>query len=299
MNRTTSITLLAAAAGATLWLSAAPARAQMMHVPTNDWRQNDRHDSILNNAAKPSWVLELRFGPYLPGIDSEFESKNGVKAATPFADIFSLDCSKSAQGQAAPTGSVTPRFSFGVELDYLAVRIPFVGAIGPGVGWSYTAFSNYMQETQHPGVCASEETTLTIMPMHASVVLRADELMRRTGIPIVPYGKFGVGMAYWRSSDDSGTEKVCGTKAAPTACAATTDTAIASGIGITPSLHFALGAMLALNFLEPMTAARLDESTGVHHAYLFGEYYNEKTTLATNVLHVGASSWVGGLAVDF
>ncbi len=57
--------------------------------------------------------------------------------------------------------------------------------------------------------------------------------------------------------------------------------------------------MLALNFLEPQASARLDASTGVHHAYVFGEYYNDQLTLSTNVMHVGVSSFVGGLAVDF
>ena len=57
--------------------------------------------------------------------------------------------------------------------------------------------------------------------------------------------------------------------------------------------------MLSLNFLEPQASARLDASTGVHHAYVFGEYYNDQLTLSTNVLHVGVSSFVGGLAVDF
>jgi hypothetical protein len=57
--------------------------------------------------------------------------------------------------------------------------------------------------------------------------------------------------------------------------------------------------MLALNFIEPQASARLDQTTGVHHAYLFGEYYNDKLTLSQNVMRVGAQSFVGGLAVDF
>ena len=284
--RRTKTALLTAFACAAAWSHPEAARAQMMHVPVNDWRQTDRHDVIQANAEKPSFMVELRFGPYLPDVDSGVP--NGGK---PFADVFGYDCGSNTQG------TVSPRVSFGLEADYMAVRIPYVGAVGPGLGWAFTRFGAAARYTYKQG-CSEENTSLTIMPMHASVVLRADELMRRTGIPIVPYGKFGVGMAFWQASDDFGTEKVCGSLSAPTTCPPGA-MQVASGTGLTPSLHFALGGMIALNFLEPMTAARLDESTGVHHAYVFGEYYNDRITLTKNVMQVGVSSWVAGLAVDF
>jgi hypothetical protein len=134
------------------------------------------------------------------------------------------------------------------------------------------------------------------MPMHASLVLRVDELMRRTGIPIVPYGKAGVGFSFWRASTDAGTEH-CSPDSSNAGAAAvcTTDR---SGMGWYPSMHFALGGMLALNFIEPRSAARLDETTGVHHAYLFGEWYSDTISLSNKALRVGAMSWVAGLAVD-
>jgi hypothetical protein len=286
--------LLAAAGALASWLSAGPALAQMSHVPETDWRQGDRHDALTRAAAKTNFFIEIRLGPYLPNVDA------GVPgSATPFTDVFGLDCSTPAS--ATFTGSVKPRVLFGLEVDYTPLRIPYVGAVGPGLGWSFTSFSNQTQLTSSSRTmptCSQESTTLTIMPMHASVVLRADELMRRTGVPIVPYGKFGVGMAWWRSSNDLGTEKVCGSKASPAPCMAG-DTAVGHGTGLTPNLHFALGAMITLNWLEPQVSARLDQTTGVHHAYLFGEYYNDRLTIAPNVMKVGAQSGVGGLAIDF
>ena len=51
--------------------------------------------------------------------------------------------------------------------------------------------------------------------------------------------------------------------------------------------------------LEPQASARLDATTGVRHAYVFGEYYNDRLQLVTNAMHVEASSFVAGLAVDF
>jgi hypothetical protein len=302
MNRTTTA-LLAAVVGVASLLSAAPARAQMMHVPDSDWRQTDRHDAIVKAAATPKFVVELRFGPYVPNIDASVHAPPGGYG--PFQSIFGLKCGTPG----LPVGSAGPNFLFGGEVDYVPVRIPYIGAVGPAVGVSYTSFSNKTQFQNQPtltaaGMCSAETTNLQIMPMHASVALRADELMRRTGVPIVPYGKFGVGVAWWHAYNGTGTETICGSKTKPTNCESATPggpepTPIGYGDGLTPSLHFAVGVMLALNFLEPQATARLDETTGVHHAYLFGEYYNDLLTLDANVMHVGASSFVAGLAVDF
>jgi hypothetical protein len=285
--------IVAAALACACALAAAPARAQTAHVDDNDWRQSDRHDALLNAAPSQKFAVELRFGPYLPDIDSEFAGKSG---ATPFNTVFGEDCSGGANTAPVP-GLVAAHFYFGAEFDYLPLRIPYVGAVGLGVGWGYTSFSNSAIFTAGPnsGKCSEESTTLTIMPMHASVVLRADELMRRTGVPLVPYGKFGFGLAWWRASTSAGTE-VCpnaSTSASAEFCKTPTD-----GTGLTPSLHFALGLMLSLNFIDASASARLGESTGVKHAYLFGEVLSDKLTLAGDVMHVGATTWVVGLAAD-
>jgi hypothetical protein len=293
MSTTTLPKLTALAALAVGSLHAVPALAQMTHVPGNDWRQPDRHDAIERASKPPQFTVEVRFGPYLPNIDGHVPG-----GATPFADVFGLDCSSSTP---TFTGSVKQAFSGGLEFDYTPFRIPYVGAVGAGLGWSFTQFSNQAQltsSTRSAPQCSQEKTSLQIMPMHLSVVLRADDLMRRTGVPIVPYGKFGVGLAWWRSSNDLGTETVCGPASAPTRCGPG-DTVTGHGNGLTPGLHFAVGAALALNFLQPQSSARLEQTTGVHHAYLFGEYYNDTITLVQNVMHVGAQSWVAGLAIDF
>jgi hypothetical protein len=289
---------LASLAGALAFAYAAPAFAQMAHVPETDWRQTDRHDAVVRASQRSSFTIEMRFGPYLPNVDGGVPAQNGV-AKTPFADVFGLDCSATTP---TFTGSVSPRILFGLEVDYHPIRIPYVGSLGPGVGWSFTSFSNQAQVTASPRgapQCSQESTSLTIMPMHGSFVLRADELMRRTGIPLVPYGKVGAGVAWWRSSNDTGTEEICGTATAPVRCKPANSSTAVHGSGLTPSMHFAVGLALSLNFLEPQASARLDATSGVRHAYLFGEYYNDQLQLVSNAMHVGVSSFVGGLAVDF
>jgi hypothetical protein len=307
MNRT-KIALHAAAASAACWLATAPASAQMAHIPANDWRQPDRTDALLAASEKKNFTFEIRFGPYLPNVDGESGLQGTVSkttaavAKTPFKDVFGLDCS----AQPATAGTVSPRLYFGLEVDYHPVRIPYVGSVGLGVGWGYTRFNNQAAFTNRTKgiLCSDQVTSLTIMPMHTSIVLRVDELMRRKNIPIVPYGKFGVGLTYWRASSDSGTEtyKACGTTANPVACTGTAtpaaDAVARSGVGLTPSLHFAAGGMLSLNFLDPRSTARLDESAGIGRIYAFGEYYSDATVLSSSVMHVGNAGWVAGLAVD-
>ena len=282
---------LLAAVATTIATAAAPAAAQMVHIPQNDWRQADRHDVVQAKADKAAFAFELRFGPYLPNIDSEFNGK------TPFTNTFGVDCDATS----ANTPSVSPRLYFGVEIDALPLRIPYVGMFGLGLGWGFTQFSNkalFLAEPKKNGKwnCSEQSTSLMIMPMHGSFVLRVDELMRRTGIPIVPYGKAGAGVAFWRASGDAGTEHCTPTSSNPAAAAACT--ADRKGMGLSPSLHFALGGMIALNFLEPRAAARLDETTGVRHAYIFGEWYSDTIPLSSKTMRVGASSWVAGLAID-
>ena len=282
--------LAAGLASAAPTLAAAPARAQVAHVDDNDWRQTDCHDALLAASKGQKFEFEIRFAPYLPNIDAEF---GGNK--TPFNDVFGVDCSSGGTPAAVKAGAVKPRLYFGAEFDYLPVRIPFVGVVGPGVSWGYTSFSNQVVFDAGPqaGQCSAETSTLTIMPMYGVVVLRADELMRRTGIPLVPYGKFGVGVAWWHASTDAGTEVYCADKKGGTC----TSPQI-SGNGLTPSLHFAVGLSLSLNFINPGASARLGESTGVQHAYLFGELTSDKRTLGTDVLQVGAMTYVLGLAAD-
>jgi hypothetical protein len=285
-----------ASALSTACLAAAPARAQVAHVDDNDWRQGDRHDALLAASTLQKFEVEIRFAPYQPDIDSAFSGKQ-----TPFNSVFGVDCSAGGTPPAVKPGSVSARLYFGAEFDYLPIRIPFVGAVGPAVSWGYTSFSNQTIFNGGPmtGQCSAETTTLTIMPMYGAVVLRADELMRRTGVPLVPYGKFGVGLAWWRASTDAGTETYCATKNLVTkgpndgSCSSPVN-----GDGLTPSLHFAVGLSLSLNFIDTGASARLSETTGVKHAYIFGELWSDKLTIATDVLHVGTTTYVLGLAAD-
>jgi hypothetical protein len=262
--------LIAASLAAPLALSA-PAAAQTGRVPGTTWRQRDRTDALRAADSSPqSFAFEMRFGPYKPEVD-ESDNANGA-----YKRFF---------GTAA-------QLYFGLEFDYLPIRIPYVGAIGPGFGWGFTTTSATAPLAN--GGDSGETTSLTIMPMHLSAVLRGDELMRRTGVPIVPYVKFGYGLGYWKASDSNGTST-----RVDAAGKDLTDDAN-TGVGTTSGYHLALGASLALNFLDPRAIASLDQTMGVNHVYIFAEWMNARLTgLGSKPqMHVGTSTVIAGLALD-
>jgi len=246
-----------AVASATLALASA-AQAQ---VDTRDYRRVDRHLP----ESPQRFAFELRLGPYVPRIDEEFKGK------TPYADTFG-------------TGK---GFHIGAELDWQAFRIPHLGTLGPGLSWGYTSRSANAKISS-TGLESAEETTLTIMPMSAVGVLRIDVLTRDIGIPLVPYGKAGLGLGLWSASNDTGVSQRDGV----------------TGRGRSWGTHLALGGMLHLDFLEPDTALGFDEELGVNNSYFFFEWMwsdlgNLKLIESKPQMHVGTSGWVAGLALEF
>lgn len=242
--------------------AAAPAFAQShSRIGKSNWRQRDRGAS--HEGSPQRFALELRFGPYYPAVDDEFGGSG------PYTKVF---------GDA-------PRFHFGLEFDWQALRIPYVGTIGPGVGWGYTWATGkaFLAGTSER---AGQDTSLDIMPMHASAVLRLDELYRRTGFPFVPYGKAGLGVGLWWTSiggtgsktTDGGTEVL--------------------GRGISYGVHWALGGMLALDWLSRRSTSALDQETGINHVYVFGEWMNQNLGLGGGQMHVGTSTVMVGLTFE-
>jgi hypothetical protein len=269
-----SSSIVAVGLGLSLSLATSSASAQS-RLSGQTWRQRERPDRGEWRRPPTRAALEMRFGPYSPEVDEEFGGK-----ATPYADTFGA-------------GS---QFYFGLEADWQAIHIPYVGSLGPGFGWGYTSTSATAQVAECTPDAASgktcdsgEETSLSIMPMHVSAVLRLDYLMHRTRFPLVPYGKIGLGLATWSVSIGSEDASYADPKEG------TVD-----GSGTSYGLHLALGGMIALNGLDRRSSANLYESVGIQHLYFFGEWMkNNLDGLGSKPqMHVGTSTWVLGLAAD-
>jgi hypothetical protein len=251
--------LVATATTLGLLACARPAEAQQV----DQYYRWKRHDRQMYESPQ-HFAFELRFGPYIPNIDDEFSGK------TPYKSTFG-------------TGK---GFHYGVELDFQALRIPYVGTLGPGLSWSRTTRS---AKAKISGTTAdsAESTNLAIMPMAALGVLRIDVLARELGIPFVPYGKAGLGFGLWSTGTDQGTSKRDGV----------------DGKGRTWGTHLAGGGMFLLDFLDRASAREIDDSIGVNHSYLFVEYMRanlDGSILETSKpqLNIGTTTWVIGLALE-
>lgn len=205
-------------------------------------------------------ALELRFGRYLPNVDSEFSN------ATPFRDTFGTN----------------NRYLIGLEVDWQALRIPMLGTLGPGLGWGYTSMSAPALLVSGRGR-AAEDTSLAIMPMYLVGVLRADVIARNTPVPLVPYAKAGLGYALWWSDTGSSVAHASGTV----------------GRGSSYGYQFALGGMFLLDSLDPEAAIEMDNATGINNSYFFVEwYYSNLNGFGGSRMQVGANTWMLGLAFE-
>jgi hypothetical protein len=249
------VPLLAAAIA--LAFVASPARAQGTDEfgPYGGTEKKDRIRS------PQSMAVELRFGPYVPRIDSEF---NG---ATPYKSAF----------------GTKKRLMVGFEVDYQLLRIPFFGTVGPGFGWGFTSMGG--KATVHTtGAPSDQPIGLSIMPMYLVGVLRFDYLALETGIPLAFYAKAGLGYALWWSTSGGKLARVDGVK----------------GEGSSYGYHGALGASFLLNALDRSAAVEMDNTTGINAAYIFGEFFMSNLNgFGSGRLQVGANTWVAGLAFEF
>ncbi len=213
------------------------------------------------------WELELRFSPYSPRIDDE----PGLKG-TPYKDTF----------------GTMKRLLFSLELDYQALRIPYVGALGPGLSVGYTQMTDSSFRTN--GTRSTEDTDLSLYPFYGVAVLRLDEAWRRAGVPLVPYGKLGLGYTIWKISNPGGTATV-------------TDAAgnVTKGFGGTWGVHGAVGLQFAMDVLDRGAVRNLDTAVGINHTYLFAEYYwSELSGIGqSHPLRVGDRTWALGLSFEF
>ncbi len=222
---------------------------------------NSRHRRF---ASPQNFALEFRFAPYKPRIDEAPEL-----TGSPYTRTF---------------GSM-PRLEIAIEFDWQALRIPHFGTFGPGLSAGYTSMGDKARLKANPSQSSGEDTTLEIYPLYGVAVLRADVVMRELHIPLVPYAKAGVGMAFWRASTTGGTAQA---------------TDGVSGKGHTVGAQFAVGIGLHLNAFDKAASVNLDNSVGINNTYAFFELMSAQLTGLgqTHALFVGTNTWVTGLAFE-
>lgn len=234
------------------WLSARSASADL-DFDEASWRRGARA------AESPQrFAFEIRVGPYTPKIDDEFPVEK------PYETVFGTDS----------------RVLFGLELDWQILRIPRIGSFGPGIGWGYTHMTGKALKiaTNEPSVA---NTTLGIMPMYGVGVLRVDVLARETAIPLVGYGKAGIGYGLWWAGNELEVQER----------------------GHSWGTQFALGGMLLLDAFDEHAAIEIDNEWGINNSYFFFEWMSSNLSgfganANHSVLQVGANTWTMGLALE-
>ena len=186
-----------------------------------------------------------------------------------------------------------PRALVGLEFDWQAIRIPWVGTLGPGIAASYTEMTD--KSFTLAGTRSAEDTNLDIYPMYLVAVLRADVFWTQYHVPLVPFAKAGIGAAYWQISNPGGTSTSTTTNAS-----GTTDNSI-KGRGLTWGTQWAAGLAVALDSIDTGASRNLDNSVGINNTYIYGEYYLSALTGLgqQHPLLVGTSTWCAGLAFEF
>ncbi|MBI2898004.1 MAG: hypothetical protein HYY06_30910 [Deltaproteobacteria bacterium] len=239
-----------------LVLAPGPAAADDMRFLEDDYR------------SPQNFAFELRLGPYYPAVDDE------LATAEPFRETFGDNS----------------RLRIGLEFDWQFLSTP-VGSLGVGVAAGLMRFVGNSR-FEGSGERSSEETTLNVFPIVASVVARLDFAMREWQVPLVLYGKAGVADYLWFVEDGSGKAHADGPSGRPDAVIGQEDT-----FGV----ELASGIAFLLDFLEPGAARKLDADSGVNHSYLFLEVLVASIDGLgeRDVMIFSDTTWNTGLLLEF
>lgn len=207
-------------------------------------------------------VFEAKLGPYVPLIDRPFAAQQG-----PYYRVYNSEAMILGEG----------------SLEYQVFQTFGSIAVGASAGYA----EKYAPSIGPTGEKLAQKTGLKVIPLKAYAVYRFDWLASRFGIPLVPYGKLGLAMAYWSVSNGDSTEIANGMRGA------------GSKYG-----YFGVGGLaLMLDFLDPRLARDFDSGMGVNHSYVFAEYaaqeLNNFGTQAKTDLDFSSRHWMFGLAFEF
>jgi hypothetical protein len=238
------------------------ARAGAQEILTDPGDAPERH----RFASPQYFAFELKFGPYKPDIDSEFDDRGG---RTPYDDFFGGGRHLMSQ----------------IELDYQFFRK--FGTLAVGVGAGFFQVTGTATKGIGTGELSGDKSRLRVMPFSLSAVYRFDYFLQQRDFPLVPYGKLGLDWAYWSITDGNGEIAHDGFGG--------------EGRGGTTGWHGTAGVALVLDFFDPDAAREFDADMGVNHTAVTFEYTHADISGLgrANRLHVGDTTWALGLLLEF
>ena len=212
-----------------------------------------------------SMMVELHIGPYAPQVDRAF------KHSSPYQEIFGSN----------------EMVMFGFHWDYQVYQ--GFGTIGLGVGARYGWVDG--QSISESTSEAADETSLSLIPLTASVTYRFDWLAQKWNVPIVPYGKAGFTYTMWWITN--GNDEIANTY--------DLEGTGRTGYGGTFGFHVAGGVQILLDWVAPGMAAEFDNEVGVNNSYIFIEYglHSVNDFGSSKSFDLGDDNFSAGLMFEF
>ncbi len=244
--------LCALAAGAV----SLPRPAQASFVMSDDFGQ----------PSPRNFLLEIKFGPYTPNIDSAFEGPD-----KPYQTIFG--------GESMVLSTI--------QFEYQFLQKYGMASAGVGIGFSWIKGKGLLSG----GAPSNDSTSLYLLPLNMSVSYHLDIGARRWSIPLVPYGRVGIDYVIWWTTD--GLNHISAWAPSPGAPRQI-------GYGGVWGYHIAGGLKLLLDVFAPNMARTFDIEIGVNHTYLFAELLHRVVDDfgSSNSMRLGDTTVLFGIAFE-
>ena len=173
----------------------------------------------------------------------------------------------------------------GVEVGWRALVTP-VGSLGASIALGHARFSG-RGRVARTGEQAHDRTSLTVLPVVASAVIRLDGAARRWSVPLVPFVKLGLARYGWLA-DGSGKRS-------------SVDDPVAGhvvGTGHTFGWELQAGVAFLLDVLDPGQARVLEHVTGIDNSYLYAALLHASVHWGKDSMNLSDSTWSAGLLVE-
>jgi hypothetical protein len=239
----------------------------------------DGKDRFGRTGSPQRFALEIKLGPYLPQVDRLHDGPG----MGPYGTIFGRTNDMGVATR-APRKGIMPVLGFEWQFWYAGGPI----GLGTQIGF-FRDKANAILANPEPDEnirSGADTVTFMVIPVSMLLVYRFELLADRWKIPLVPYAKGGAAYGFWQTRNSNGLSE---------------DSRGNKGRGGVWGWQANAGLMLRLDFLEPGTAKKLDNLTGINHTYIFGEY--QLMRLANfghpNAIAVGDGTWFAGFAIEF
>ena len=273
-RRAARAALATAAIALVCWLGAGAARAQADFQPY--WAGDDAAAAPAGEA-RPDWVLGIKLGPYVPGIDAQLGTTDG-----PYKQMFG-------------GYNIMPV----LEVDRIVLRGVGQLTIGGSAGYLGKTGYAWKQDTSGmtiPGdVATGDKTSFRLVPLAATASYRLTYLDDRYGVPLVPYVRGGLSYYLWWVRAPNGS-----IAAAPKDGCADTAKCGNKALGASAGLQGSIGLELRAERVDPDAMASM-RGSGIEHAGFYAEYqvawvdgFGKATKLA-----VGDNTWFAGFDFEF